>query len=133
MTETERLIAAWQTARTMRGFDDCIRGEPRKIGDALADRLSEIERAAQTREGWQTIETAPKDATRIIGLDLSRDGRGRVCLCWWQPEFEAWISGARVMVMADGYLIDGKSQKLHSPDIETPTHWIRFPAPPSRP
>ena len=81
---------------------------------------------------WQPIETAPRegDNRMIIGADYSRDGRGHIFRCWWQPEFGAWISGARLMTMASGYTIDGKSSKLHSPEIETPTHWTPLPEPP---
>lgn len=74
---------------------------------------------------WEPIDSAPRDETRIIGMDWR--GYGRLSLCWWQPEFGAWISGARIMTMAPGYTVDGMREKLHSPEIETPTHWIAFP------
>ena len=77
-------------------------------------------------EGWRDMSSAPKDGTRITGLNRRH---GRVFLCWWQPEFDAWISGARVMTMAPGYTIDGKSEKLHSPETVEPTHWMPFSLP----
>jgi hypothetical protein len=77
---------------------------------------------------WQPIETAPKDGTGFIG----RRVRGDVVTCWWQTEFEAFISSCRVMELAAGYSFeDGKSEKLHSPVIERVTHWMPLPAPPS--
>ena len=76
---------------------------------------------------WQPIETAPKDGTGIIG----RRRRGDVVACWWQPEFEAFISSWRVMSLAAGYTFEGgKSEQLHSPVIEEITHWMPLPEPP---
>jgi hypothetical protein len=83
---------------------------------------------ARLGDGWEPIESAPKDGTRIIGARFGR--YFRLALMWWQPEFEAWISSACLMTMAPGYTVDGKSEKLHSPEIENPTHWMVFPSPP---
>jgi hypothetical protein len=91
----------------------------RHAADAILARLG---------DGWRPIESAPKDGTRIIGARFGR--YFRLALMWWQPEFEAWISSACLMTMAPGYTVDGKSEKLHSPEIENPTHWMVFPAPP---
>lgn len=55
---------------------------------------------------------------------------GEICRCWWQPEFDAFISSCRQMVMAPGYTIDGETSQLHSPVIETPTHWMPLPPAP---
>lgn len=78
---------------------------------------------------WLTIDWAPQDGTPILGADFHnyRGRGGRPTRIWWQPEFAAWISGARVMTMAAGYTIDGKSEHMHSPEIFEPTHFMHLP------
>jgi hypothetical protein len=88
-------------------------------------------------EGWRPIETSPKDGTRILALHRSRyRGESMIETVWWQPEFEAFIKGAREMVLASGYTFaDGTDRRLHSPDIFPATHWLcaipDMPAPPA--
>ena len=77
---------------------------------------------------WQDIKTAPRDGRLIIAAAFGRDGFAE--RAWWQPEFDAWITSCRQIVMAHGYTIDGKSSKLHSPHIVNPTHWMPLPDPP---
>jgi hypothetical protein len=88
--------------------------------------------------GWQDITTAPRDGTLILGgffrqpwADSHR--QGEIVRCWWQPEFEAFISSAREMTLAPGYTFDnGSARKLHSPVIEAVSHWMPLPkAPPA--
>ncbi len=84
---------------------------------------------------WEPIETAPKDGTEIIGAFFSirwADSHRKrdVVRCWWQPEFEAFISSCRQTTMAPGYTVNGKSSELHSPVIEPVTHWMPFFEPP---
>jgi hypothetical protein len=88
--------------------------------------------------GWQSIETAPKDGTSVIGGYFNQPWakshrEGRIARCWYQPEFDAFISSCREMMMAPGYTIDGVSSKLHSPTIEDISHWMPLPTPPVRP
>jgi len=78
---------------------------------------------------WQDIETAPDNGDPIIGGYFGRDRYGDVVRCWWQPEFENFISSCRQITMAAGYTIYGQQSHLHSPVIEDPTHWIPW-APP---
>lgn len=85
---------------------------------------------------WQPIETAPRDGTLILGGYFNQPWaeshrEGRVEACWYQPEFDAFISSCREMTMAPGYLIDGERSKLHSPVVEDVTHWMPLPEPPS--
>ena len=85
--------------------------------------------------GWRPIEGARKDRM-IIGAYFNQRScnahrEGRIVKCWWQPEFDAFISSCREMTMAPGYTIDGQSRRLHSPEIEEVTHYIDMPPPPT--
>ena len=83
---------------------------------------------------WQPIETAPKDRVFIGGYFrqpwADSHKQGEIVKCWWQPEFDAFISSARVMRVADGYTFeDGSTQRMHSPAIEKPSHWMEYTEP----
>lgn len=85
---------------------------------------------------WKPIETAPKDGTPVIGAFFAirwADSHRKhdVVRCWWQPEFDAFISSCREMQMHNGYTFDdGSTRQLHSPEIEPITHWMPLPAAP---
>jgi hypothetical protein len=84
---------------------------------------------------FQSIDSAPRDGTIIIGLywdvpNSHRESKGKVVRCWFQPEFDAFISDCRMMTLAEGYSFDdGSSTQLHSPSIELVSHWLPFNPP----
>lgn len=111
-----------------------------KHGSSLPVPIIDMARAAITTEsGWMPIETAPKDGTPFIGAFWSirwseSHRRGEIVRCWWQPEFDAFISSCREMTMHNGYTFeDGSTRQLHSPVIEPITHWRELLAPPASP
>lgn len=85
---------------------------------------------------WRDIKDAPKDGTPIIGayFDVPRADshlKGRIVRCWYQPEFSAFISSCRQMTLAADYTFAGGTrQKIHSPEIETVSHYLPLPEPP---
>lgn len=87
-------------------------------------------------EAWQDVELAPRDGTPIIGAFWSirwadSHRKGDIVRCWYQPEFEAFISSCREMTLADGYTFeDGATRQLHSPVVEPITHFTPLPAAP---
>lgn len=88
-----------------------------------------------SREGWQPIETAPRDCNIIGGYFnqpwCESHREGRIVQCWWQAEFDCFISSCREMQMHNGYTFeDGSTRRLHSPDREDVTHWMPLPTPP---
>jgi len=65
--------------------------------------------------GWQPIETAPRDGTKILGTRL--DGRN------WEIEV-IWLQQGRVELWDtyNGWLEDNLE--------DGPTHWVPLPEPP---
>lgn len=85
---------------------------------------------------WQDIASAPKDGTPFIGGYFRQPWadshmQGRIVQCWWQPEFEAFISGCRRHTLRHGYTFeDGRQSRLHSPELANVSHWLPLPTPP---
>jgi hypothetical protein len=65
------------------------------------------------------MESAPRDGTKFWG----RCGYDAIGM-FWHPELEAFVSSFRRMCMHNGYTIDGKSYKDHSPVVHKPTGWM---------
>lgn len=106
-------------------------------GGPVCDALEEAARALEpSPDVWEAIETAPRDGASIIGGYFNQPWaeshrEGDITKCWFQPEFNAFISSCREMVLAADYKFeDGSARQLHSPVIEEVTHWRPLPDPP---
>jgi len=82
---------------------------------AIRTEINTIIAALSTPGGeWKPIETAPKDATAILGFQATPgDHENRMAVCWryGKPETPLW--------MGEGGLM--------------PTHWMPLPKPPASP
>jgi hypothetical protein len=102
----------------------------------IADIAEAIAALSHPTDGWRTIDSAPKDGTPVLGAYFNQPWadshrEGRIVRCWYQPEFEGFISSCREMTLAPGYTFeDGSTRQLHSPDKEDVTHWQPLPTSP---
>jgi hypothetical protein len=73
--------------------------------------------------GWQEIETAPRDGTKIIIASISRDGTIEDIDfdAFWTSERESWEMPQVYFYWASAY---GR--------VEEPTHWMPLPPPPTQ-
>lgn len=72
-------------------------------------------------KGWQPIETAPKDGTRVLTVV-----RGFVvCIGWWFSDAGKWMT-----TDAEDYADDGAWEYQVSNSVYLPTHWMPLPAGP---
>lgn len=94
-----------------------VAANPKSIAALLAelDRL----RSASRQEGWQPIETAPKDGTEVL-LWL-RAPWSRVEQLCWREEIGGWLVKG----------IDPKDAEGMCGAL-VPTHWMRLPAAPNQ-
>lgn len=60
---------------------------------------------------WQLIETAPKDGTRVLLVDVSDPSDDAVCTGWWM----------------EGYWRDYGDIGCNGQDEYEPTHWMPLP------
>lgn len=97
--ETLRRYNRWR-----RGQDCEEMQDPRVVGDAIDAACDKIDRLraelAEWKQEWQTMETAPKDGSRILLATPS----GKIADGFWSLEYRVW-SWPYVMV--------------------EPTHWTR--------
>ena len=85
-----------------------------RISSYVSDLESRLEKAEAERDGWQPIETAPKDGTTLLlGHSVTVfDG-------WWSEGDGAWI--------------DGENNMFGDHIGYEPTHWRPLPSPPTPP
>lgn len=91
--------------------------------------LSEAVAAARA-EGWQPIETAPRDRTRVLVAVPSQHAGQPMIVgeAYFDPDHEGgtwWWSGTGSK--------DYFTSSIHEVNAGPPTHWIPLPAPPTTP
>lgn len=97
---------------------DSLHGELVSANKQLADTVRAWGRAE--REGWQPIETAPKDGTKILLARIGRNEVGKDLGIWWaargfwSSQWNNWNDG------------------IEPSGLAYPTHWIPLPAAPKQ-
>ena len=101
------------------------------VEQALIAERDEL-RAAPVPEGWQPIETAPKDGVELIGW---RKDCGAILIRWTscselmtEPEIEQSGIDDATLFSEDWFCAGGRLE-----GCEIPTHWMSLPAAPKEP
>jgi hypothetical protein len=81
-----------------------------------AKQLTQLVREGIAAEGWQPIETAPKDGHEVIIATWGSAGRCCADVCYWSD---------------DDYNDLGPSWRFWRWSMLTPTHWMPLPSPPA--
>lgn len=121
MTELKRCPFCGGEAETLTSLNGyvtcCISCDCIEIHGATV--LLSIERWNTRADGWQPIETAPKDGTTIL-VSCADDGFGKVVCAaiWFYGEYDADTGW---------YLYEIAGDCLMGP---IPTHWMPLPSPP---
>jgi hypothetical protein len=66
---------------------------------------------------WQHMETAPRDGTEVLILEMLGDGNWLNYVVYWDSDCDTWID--------PGLPYDHGDQTLHNPDF-----WAEIPPPP---
>ena len=72
--------------------------------------------------GWQPIETAPKDETRILTVIVGF----HIAIGWWFAEEEKWMT-----TDAEDYADEGSWVEAVRDSYYHPTHWMPLPEAPN--
>ena len=75
---------------------------------------------------WQPIETAPKDGSVFLIVDMKSSRPMAYAACWWPERDDLYPWAIFEGVNTDGGL-NSYSRKY------PPTHWMPMPEPPSNP
>lgn len=124
----------------LRGYHD-TEGPCSSTVQAFARHRISSRADAGEGDGWQDIETAPKDGTLIDLWCVSppesdfvpENGGIRLTNCAWETEKSYWpyTGWSRVLDDGDMDLVDGPPVAQHGLPRWVPTHWRLPPSPPS--
>ncbi len=73
---------------------------------------------------WQTIDTAPKDATIIM---IACPGAANMAVAWWDKHDNAWCTASHLQ----NRTADGNDRMRYCHSGWNPTHWCSLPEGPS--
>jgi hypothetical protein len=118
-----------KVAELMRPIDDYAmamigvsRGTPPERAKALAETVraalrTALESASRLPDGWQPIETAPRDGTTVLVNDTT-------------PGYTPWVAAMYIESKEwSGWAYDDEATADSNPLGPNPTHWIPLPAP----
>jgi uncharacterized protein DUF551 len=118
--ETVRCLFNSQEKRAHDAYVYGLEGAISLIKSKMHSMEEDIAQNEESVEGWQPIETAPKDGSNIMlyypleGLDKSWE---RIVFCYWSERENNWVwSGRACRTFSRGF---------------QPTHWMPLPEPPN--
>lgn len=91
-----------------------------EVTDALNAAHAEIDRLREAVPEWQTMDTAPRDGTRIL---IASGNDDQPDVVFWDA---AYADGGFYQNSATAWL-NGSSEQM---DVD-PTHWMPLPTPPA--
>jgi len=74
---------------------------------------------------WRTIDTAPKDGTRVLVCT-----NGQIAIAWWNERPNVWNEPA--VPCWTEFEPEDYFYAVHLTDEFAPTHWMPLPEPPHR-
>lgn len=124
-TRVEELEAALNIMGQMVGSDETMRLHDR-MRDAEGERDMLRARVAESEAGgWQPIETAPRDGTRILVAITGDRDEPMTVEAWWPEGAEDWYLAGQYPARYD---CAGPISEIMYGSV---THWMPLPAPPA--
>lgn len=103
---------------------DIARDELPRIEAVLTDLVLQA-RAEGSAPQWRSMDSAPKDGTRILGF-IKETGE-MTAIHWWSPH----RSGSKANVQNGGWLLSVPGEYAECADV-APTAWMPLPVQPSQ-
>ena len=109
-------------SRANLNLGDVIDYYTRKFDLGVGKKEKETIKGNKAMTGWQPIETAPRDGTEFLAVELLKDSEGR---------FTVWLTGYWHEGWCEFHY--GTADESHRDSDFHPTHWMPLPEPPCAP